>query len=60
MPEIPASQWTEAQKKAVDASVKSRGKPPGHTGQAPGPFVPLMRDPELTVPAEALVSYLQF
>jgi 4-carboxymuconolactone decarboxylase len=60
MPEIPASQWTDAQKKAVDAFVKSRGKPPGHTGKAPGPFVPLLRSPELMVPAEALVSYLQF
>lgn len=60
MPEIPSSQWTGAQKKAVDAFVKSRGKPPGHTGQAPGPFVALLRSPELMIPAEAMISYLQF
>ena len=60
MPEIPASQWTDAQKKAVDAFVKSRGKPPGHTGKSEGPFVPLLRSPELMVPAEAFVSYVQF
>ena len=60
MPEIPSSQWTEAQKKAVDAFVKSRGNAPGHTAKAPGPFVPLLRDPELMVPAEAFISYLQF
>ena len=60
MPEIPASQWTDAQKKAVDAFVKSRGNSPGHTAKAPGPFVPLLRDPELMIPAEAMISYLQF
>jgi 4-carboxymuconolactone decarboxylase len=60
MPEIPASHWTDGQKKAVEAFVKSRGKPPGHTAKAPGPFVPLLRSPELMMPAEALVSYLQF
>jgi 4-carboxymuconolactone decarboxylase len=54
MPEIPADKLTAAQKKAVDEFVAGRGAP------VLGPFVPLLRSPEVFLRAKAMGDYLRF
>src|ERR1700730_17019047 len=54
MPEIPADKITEAQKKAVAEFVAGRGTPPI------GPFIPLLRSPEVMLRAKAMGDYLRF
>jgi 4-carboxymuconolactone decarboxylase len=54
MPEIPAGKLTETQKKAADEFVASRGTPPV------GPFIPLLRSPEVMLRAKAMGDYLRF
>jgi 4-carboxymuconolactone decarboxylase len=53
MPEIPTDQLTEVQKKAVNEFVAGRGYAPV------GPFVPLLRSPELMLRVKAMGDYLQ-
>jgi 4-carboxymuconolactone decarboxylase len=60
MPEIPADKLTDAQKKAAEEFAARRGKAPGHTGSSLGPFVPLLRSPEVFLSAETMGQYLQF
>jgi 4-carboxymuconolactone decarboxylase len=55
MPEIPSDKLTEAQKKAVDQFVSKRGGP-----LVRGPFLALLRSPDVMTPAEVLGEYLQF
>jgi 4-carboxymuconolactone decarboxylase len=55
MPEIPADKLTEAQKKALDQFSSKRGAPPVR-----GPFLALLRSPDVMTPAEILGEYLQF
>jgi 4-carboxymuconolactone decarboxylase len=55
MPEIPADKLTEAQKKALDQFASKRGAPPVR-----GPFLALLRSPDVMTPAEILGEYLQF
>jgi 4-carboxymuconolactone decarboxylase len=55
MPEIPADKLTDAQKKALDQFASKRGAPPVR-----GPFLALMRSPDVMTPAEILGEYLQF
>jgi 4-carboxymuconolactone decarboxylase len=54
MPEIPADKMTEAQKKAAEEFVAGRGTP------VVGPFVPLLRSPEVMLRAKAMGDYLRF
>jgi 4-carboxymuconolactone decarboxylase len=54
MPEIPADKMTVAQKKAVDEFVAGRGAP------VLGPFIPLLRSPEVFLRAKTLGDYLRF
>jgi 4-carboxymuconolactone decarboxylase len=54
MPEIPTGKLTETQKKAVDEFVAGRGTPPV------GPFIPLLRSPEVMLRAKAMGDYLRF
>jgi 4-carboxymuconolactone decarboxylase len=54
MPEIPAAKLTEAQKKAVDEFVAGRGTP------VIGPFIPMLRSPEVMLRAKAMGDYLRF
>jgi 4-carboxymuconolactone decarboxylase len=54
MPEIPAGKMTETQKKAVDEFVAGRGTP------VVGPFIPLLRSPEVMLRAKAMGDYLRF
>ncbi len=54
MPEIPTSKLTEAQKKAVDEFTKTRGNSPN------GPFIPLLRSPEVMLQAKRMGDYLRF
>jgi 4-carboxymuconolactone decarboxylase len=54
MPPIPPDKLTEAQKKAADAFAEGRGY------QIRGPFVPLIRSPEVMLRAKALSDYLRF
>src|ERR1700730_9843065 len=55
MPEIPADKLTEAQKKALDQFISKRGGP-----LVRGPFLALLRSPDVMTPAEVLGEYLQF
>jgi 4-carboxymuconolactone decarboxylase len=55
MPEIPADKLTEAQKKALDQFISKRGGP-----LVRGPFLALLRSPDVMTPAELLGEYLQF
>jgi 4-carboxymuconolactone decarboxylase len=57
MPAITPDRFTPAQKTAVEEFVALRG--PGVTGPF-GPFVPLLRSPELMVRAGALGEYLRY
>ena len=54
LPEIPAGKMTEAQKKAADEFVAGRGTP------LVGPFIPLLRSPEVMLRAKAMGDYLRF
>src|SRR2546421_3539727 len=54
MPPIPPDKLTEAQKKAADAFAEGRGY------QVRGPFVPLLRSPEVMLRAKAMGDYLRF
>jgi len=54
MPPIPPDKLTEAQKKAADAFAEGRGY------QVRGPFVPLIRSPEVMLRAKAMGDYLRF
>lgn len=54
MPEIPAEKMTEAQKKAAAEFVAGRGTP------VVGPFVPLLRSPEVMLRAKGMGDYLRF
>ncbi|MGH9359225.1 MAG: carboxymuconolactone decarboxylase family protein [Terriglobia bacterium] len=54
MADISANKMTAAQKKAADEFLRERGKPPM------GPFVPLLRSPEVMLCVKALGDYLRF
>jgi 4-carboxymuconolactone decarboxylase len=54
MPPIPADKLTEAQKRAAEAFAEGRGY------QIRGPFVPLIRSPEVMLRAKAMSDYLRF
>jgi 4-carboxymuconolactone decarboxylase len=54
MPEIPAAKLTDAQKKAVEEFVAGRGTP------VLGPFIPMLRSPEVMLRAKAMGDYLRF
>jgi len=54
MPEIPSDQMTEPQKKAMNEFVAGRGSP------VVGPFIPLLRSPEVMLRAKAMGDYLRF
>jgi 4-carboxymuconolactone decarboxylase len=55
MPEIPTDKLTDAQKKALDQFISKRGGP-----LVRGPFLALLRSPDVMTPAEILGEYLQF
>ena len=55
MPEIPSDKLTDAQKKALEQFASKRGAPPIR-----GPFLALLRSPDVMTPAEMLGEYLQF
>src|SRR5499426_925754 len=54
MPPIPPDKMTDAQKKAAEAFAEGRGY------AVRGPFVPLIRSPEVMLRAKALSDYLRF
>jgi 4-carboxymuconolactone decarboxylase len=54
MPPIPADKLNDAQKKAADAFAEGRGY------QIRGPFVALIRSPEVMLRAKAMGDYLRF
>ncbi len=54
MPPIPAEQLSDAQKQAVDAFKAAR------SADLSGPFVPLLRSPEVMTRARAMGDYLRF
>jgi 4-carboxymuconolactone decarboxylase len=54
MPPIPADKMTEAQKKAAEEFVAGRGTP------VVGPFIPMLRSPEVMLRAKAMGDYLRF
>ncbi|MEM9460019.1 MAG: carboxymuconolactone decarboxylase family protein [Myxococcota bacterium] len=54
MPAIPTSERTDAQRAAITQFERTRGKPPD------GPFIPLLRCPEILRIASALGRYLRF
>ena len=54
MPPIPADKMTDAQKKAAETFAEGRGY------QVRGPFVPLLRSPEVMLRAKAMGDYLRF
>jgi 4-carboxymuconolactone decarboxylase len=54
MPAIPAEKYTEAQKKAADEFLATRKSP------ISGPFIPLIRSPEVMLRAKAMGDYLRF
>ena len=54
MPPIPAEKMTEAQRKAAAEFNQARG------GTLSGPFVPLLRSPEVLSRARAMGDYLRF
>lgn len=58
MPPIPADKYTDAQKEVAVEFAKARG---GENGGAPfGPYVALMRSPEVLLHMQRLGNYLQF
>ena len=54
LPPIPADKMTEAQKKAAEEFIAGRGTP------VVGPFIPLLRSPEVMLRAKAMGDYLRF
>jgi 4-carboxymuconolactone decarboxylase len=54
MPPIPADKMTDGQKKAAEAFTEGRGY------AVRGPFVPLIRSPEVMLRAKAMGDYLRF
>jgi len=54
MPEIPPEKMTDAQKKAVEEFAAGRGTP------VFGPFVPLLRSPEVMLRTKAMGDYLRY
>ena len=54
MPEIPSDKMTEAQKKAAQEFAAGRGM------SVFGPFIPLLRSPEVMLRAKAMGDYLRF
>ena len=54
MPPIPEQSYTDAQKKAAEQFAEGRGY------QVRGPFVPLIRSPEVMLRAKAMGDYLRF
>ena len=54
MPRIPADQLSNAQKRAMETFKTNRGYELG------GPFVPLLRSPEVMLRAEPMGEYLRF
>jgi len=54
MPQIPVEKMTAEQKKAADQFLAGRGQP------VMGPFIPLMRSPEVLIRAQAMGDYLRF
>jgi 4-carboxymuconolactone decarboxylase len=54
LPPIPAAQLTELQKQAMSEFAAARG------GEVSGPFMPLLRSPELMNRARAMGDYLRF
>jgi 4-carboxymuconolactone decarboxylase len=54
MPPIPADKLSDAQKKAAEAFAQGRGY------AIRGPFVPLIRSPEVMLRAKAMGDYLRF
>ena len=54
MPPIPADQMTDAQKQATASFRASRGT------EVFGPFIPLLRSPQLMTRAEAMGTYLRY
>jgi 4-carboxymuconolactone decarboxylase len=54
MPEIPAEKMTAEQKKAAEEFAAGRGTP------VFGPFVPLLRSPEVMLRAKAMGDYLRY
>lgn len=54
MPNIPIDKMTPAQRKAADEFLEGRGK------AVMGPFIPLLRSPEVLVRAKAMGDYLRF
>jgi 4-carboxymuconolactone decarboxylase len=54
MPPIPADKLTDAQKNAAEAFAEGRGY------AVRGPFVPLIRSPEVMLRAKAMGDYLRF
>ena len=55
LPAIPPEKLSEAQKKAMDQFISKRGGP-----LVRGPFLALLRSPDVMTPAEILGEYLQF
>ena len=54
MPPLPADRWTPEQKRAVDEFKAAR------SAEISGPFVPLLRSPEVMTRARAMGDYLRF
>jgi 4-carboxymuconolactone decarboxylase len=54
LPPVPPERLTEAQRSAVDRFAAARGQQPF------GPFVPLLRSPELMLAAQSMGDYLRF
>jgi 4-carboxymuconolactone decarboxylase len=54
MPPIPADKLTEAQRKAIDEFKAAR------SADISGPFIPLLRSPEVMTRARAMGDYLRF
>ena len=54
MPAIPTEKMSDAQRQAVDEFEAGRGSPPF------GPFIPLLRSPEVMLRTKALGDYLRF
>jgi 4-carboxymuconolactone decarboxylase len=54
MPPIPADRWTPDQKRAVEEFKTAR------SADVTGPFVPLLRSPEVMTRARAMGDYLRF
>jgi 4-carboxymuconolactone decarboxylase len=55
MPPVPKDKMTEAQKKALEEVIASRG-----AGGAEGPFVPMLRSPELMNRLQTFGEYVRF